>query len=193
MSTSAGSPNELRRKAAQRLQSAQGPQQVTAIAVDALAALHTLAESPSKAEDALALLHELQVHQVELELQAQALRESRLELESALQVSGERFDRLPVACFTLDEQLVVCELNRRAADALGMDQALAQGLLLDGFLSVQQAQALRAMIAQLQPDAPARELPLQLQARDQSVRQGQLRLSRTGHDPLVLACFWEAA
>lgn len=152
-----------------------------------------MASTPAKAEDALALLHELQVHQVELELQAEALRESRLDLESVLQLSGDRFDGLPVACFTLDEQLVVHELNRRATEALGMEPGLAQGLLLDGFLSAPQAQALRALIARLLPGEPARELPLQLLGRDQSVRQGSLRVSRTTHDPLVLACFWEAA
>lgn len=193
MTPVAGSPSELRLKAAQRLQSARSPQQVSPIAVDALAALHALASTPAQAEDALALLHELQVHQVELELQAEALRESRLELESALLLSSERFDGLPVACFTLDELLVIHELNRRAADALGMDQELAQGLLLDGFLTAQQAQALRALIVRLQPEEPARELPLQLLGRDQSVRQGSLRLSRPANDPLVLACFWETA
>lgn len=193
MTPAAGSPSELRLRAAQRLQPAHSPEQAAAIAVDALAALHALASSPTQAKDALALLHELQVHQVELELQSEALRESRLDLESALQASGERFDGLPVACFTLDEQLVVHDLNRRAADALGMDPGLAQGLLLDGFLSAPQAQALRVLIARMQPGDPVRELPLQLLARDQSVRQGSLRLSRAAHAPLVLACFWETA
>lgn len=193
MSTSAAPPIELRLRAAQRLDSAHDPQQAAAIAVDALAALHALASSPAKAEDALALLHELQVHQVELELQAEALRESRLDLESALQASSDRFDGLPVACFTLDEHLVICELNRLAAEALGLEQGLAQGQLMDGFLSPAEAAALRALIAALQPDQPPQELPLQLLARDASVHPGRLRLSRCGHERQVLACFCEQA
>jgi hypothetical protein len=36
--------------------------------------LHALASSPQTAADALTLLHELQVHQVELDLQAQELQ-----------------------------------------------------------------------------------------------------------------------
>ena len=51
---------------------------------EAMGVLFKLASSPSTAGDALALLHELQVHQVELELQHEELRRSRVELENDL-------------------------------------------------------------------------------------------------------------
>ena len=91
----------------------------TASASDALAVLHELASSPETAADALALLHELQVHQVELDLQAEELRESRAELESALRRQIELYERAPVGCFTIDRGTVVHELNLTGADLLG--------------------------------------------------------------------------
>jgi molybdenum cofactor biosynthesis enzyme len=75
---------DLRSRAAARLKGPAAAKGTAAAAADALGVLHALASSPETAADALAMLHELQVHQVELELQAQELRESRAELEAAL-------------------------------------------------------------------------------------------------------------
>lgn len=135
---------DLRRRASTRLTGAPAEAQPFA-ASDALAVLHDLASSPDTAADALALLHELQVHQVELELQAEELRESRAELESMLQRQIELYDHLPVGCFTIDRTLVVHELNLRGAAQLGVPREEAYGLRLDAFLTSQGAQQLRAM------------------------------------------------
>ena len=84
---------DLRSRAAHRLSggkganstgSADSPDSQAFQATDALAVLHAMASSQDTAGDALALLHELQVHQVEVELQAEELRDSRTELEAAL-------------------------------------------------------------------------------------------------------------
>ncbi len=136
---------DLRRRAATRLTGAPAESQPYA-ASDALAVLHDLASSPDTAADALAVLHELQVHQVELELQAEELRESRVELESMLQRQIQLYDHLPVGCFTIDRQLGVHELNLRGAAMLGVPREEAYGLRLDAFLSSQGAQRLRALL-----------------------------------------------
>jgi len=80
----------LRARAAAQLTGSAGSLGSSVGAANALAVLHTLASSPDTAADALALLHELQVHQIELDMQAQELRESRAELESALRRQIER-------------------------------------------------------------------------------------------------------
>jgi PAS domain-containing protein len=136
---------ELRRRASSRLTGASGDAEPFA-ASDALAVLHDLAASPDTAADALALLHELQVHQVELELQAEELRESRTELETMLQRQILLYDHMPVGCMTVDRGLVVHELNLRAAALLGLPREDAYGLRLDTFLSSQGAQRLRALM-----------------------------------------------
>lgn len=125
-------------------------------ATEALAVLHGLASSAKTAPDALALLHELQVHQVELELQAQELRESRTELEAALRRQTELFDHQPVGCFSVDHRLVLLALNQTGAELLGLgpDRAVglgpdqAVGLPLDTFFSTDSARRFRAVLLQ---------------------------------------------
>ena len=70
-------PIDLRSRAVSMLTAQRVPASRPPSASEALKVLHDLAASPATAADALALLHELQVHQVELDLQAEALRESR--------------------------------------------------------------------------------------------------------------------
>ena len=126
---------DLRIRAASRLTGAAATKGPPARAADALAVLHALASSPATASDALALLHELQVHQVELDLQAEELRDSRAELESALRRQVELYEYQPFGCFTIDAHLVVHELNQPGAAMLGIERDEANGLSLGGFLS----------------------------------------------------------
>lgn len=132
----------LRHRATLRLADGAGAQ-----ASDALSVLHLLASSPDTAADALALLHELQVHQVELEIQAEELRESREELEAALRRQIELYEFQPVGCFTVDAGLVVLELNRAGAAMLGMERDDACGSSLDSFLSPVGKRSMRELIA----------------------------------------------
>jgi PAS domain-containing protein len=138
---------ELRSRAASRLTGAAATKGSTAGAADALTVLHALASSPETASDALTLLHELQVHQVELDLQAQELHESRAELESALRRQIELYDHLPVGCFTIDPRLALHELNQTGADMLGIGRDDAYGVPLDAFFSAESARQFRAAIS----------------------------------------------
>jgi PAS domain-containing protein len=137
----------LRSRATSRLAGAADTGATRARATDALSVLHALASSPDTAADALALLHELQVHQVELEIQAEELRESRAELESALRRQIELYDFQPVGCFTVDSRLVVHELNQTGASMLGIEREEAYGSGLDSFLSMASKRRMRELIA----------------------------------------------
>ncbi|WP_157781879.1 PAS domain-containing protein, partial [Rubrivivax gelatinosus] len=156
--------SELRRRAADRVPDAASHDEAVA-ASQALTVLHGLASSPATAAQALALLHELQVHQVELDLQAQELREARNELEETLRRQGERYDRLPVGCLRLDERLLVLELNETAARMLGLDRTQAVGLPLGGFVAGDSLQRLRAAIARLGVGPRRTACPLMLAPR----------------------------
>ncbi len=140
---------DLRQRAAFRLSGRDPGQNPAARAADALTLLHALASSPDTAADALALLHELQVHQVELDLQAEELRESRAELEAALRRQIELYDFQPVACFTVDRHLVIRELNLTGATLLGVDRDEACGLTLDTFLSADSTRDLLRQVEQV--------------------------------------------
>jgi PAS domain-containing protein len=115
-------------------------------AVNALAVLHALASSPATASDALALLHELQVLQVELDLQAEELRESRNELEARLRRQTEFCDALPVACLSVDRELVIREANLMGAAMLGVGRDGVAGLRLDTCLTADGLRTLRELM-----------------------------------------------
>jgi PAS domain-containing protein len=140
---------DLRSRAASRLTGAAATKGPAARATDALTVLHALASSPATAVDALTLLHELQVYQVELDLQAQELRESRTELESALRRQIELYDHQPAGSFTIDPRRVVLELNQTGADLLGLGRDDAFGLSLDTFLGADGAGWLRSAMSSI--------------------------------------------
>jgi two-component system CheB/CheR fusion protein len=76
--------------------------------------------SPSPADDdTLRLYHELQVHQVELELQNAELRQSRDDVESALEKYTDLFDFAPVGYFTLDCNTLITSVNLAGAGLIG--------------------------------------------------------------------------
>lgn len=153
---------ELRNRAASRLTGAAATKGPAARAVDALSVLHALASSADTASDALALLHELQVHQVELDLQAEELHESRAELESALRRQTDLYDLLPVGCLAVDARLVLHALNQTGADMLGIGRDEAAGRGLDAFVGVADARRLKASIASLDAGVRRASCPLKL-------------------------------
>jgi len=178
----------LRLRAASRLTGAAGAKGAPGGATDALAVLHELASSPATAADALALLHELQVHQVELELQDEELRQSRAELESALREQIDLYDFLPAGCFSIDDRLSMHEINLQGARMLGVARDDAYLAPLDSFLSPEGARTLRAQIAALAQGQACAPATLQLSPRDGVERtvQAQLGADATGQRVLVV-------
>ncbi len=65
------------------------------------------------------LLHELQVHQIELEMQNEELRNAYEWAEAALKKYTMLFDLSPMGYFTLDSEGAICELNFTGANMLG--------------------------------------------------------------------------
>ncbi len=70
-----------------------------------------------------ALLHELQVHQIELEIQNEVLRQTQSELEESRDRYVDLFESAPVAYVTLSPDGTVAEGNLLAARILGLTQA----------------------------------------------------------------------
>jgi len=80
-----------------------------------------------KLTDAHKLVHELQVHQIELEMQNEALRESRDTAEMALARAAELFDFAPVAYFILGPGGLIQQTNFRGERLLGCDRLTIAG------------------------------------------------------------------
>lgn len=139
-------PIELRLRAGERLTGRQDPAGESLSASAALGVLHELASSPDTAADALALLHELQVHQVELELQAEELRNARTELEAELEHRHRLYDDAAAGLFDLDADTVMAEINLAGAQLLDARREAVIGHPLADFLTAESAATLGAMV-----------------------------------------------
>ncbi|MFO7728720.1 MAG: PAS domain S-box protein, partial [Desulfonatronovibrio sp.] len=82
-------------------------------------------ESPDM--DTQKLIHELRVHQVELEMQNEELRQSQAELESSRKRYLDLYDFAPIGYFTLDEKGFIQKVNLTGAGMLGYDRAFLKG------------------------------------------------------------------
>ncbi|MDO9599632.1 MAG: diguanylate cyclase, partial [Azoarcus sp.] len=69
--------------------------------------------------DALKLLHELQVHQVELRLQNEELRQTQAQLEASRALYFELYELAPVAYCTLGDEGMIIHANLVATTLLG--------------------------------------------------------------------------
>jgi len=69
--------------------------------------------------DTKKLVHELQVHQIELEMQNDELRQAYLTAETALKKYTMLYDLAPMGYLTLDRNGTISELNFTAAEMIG--------------------------------------------------------------------------
>ncbi len=65
------------------------------------------------------LIHELQVHEIELEIQNQELRDSQLKLEESRTKYLELYDFAPIGYLTLNDHGTITEINHAGASLLG--------------------------------------------------------------------------
>ncbi|MBS1226962.1 MAG: sensor hybrid histidine kinase [Proteobacteria bacterium] len=104
---------------------------------DAEAAL--LGESPPEASSDLPsadhLLHELRVHQIELEMQNEALRQAQVALEQSRDRYLDLYELAPVGYLTINRSGVVVDANITAATLLGVKRGELKNQRFDRFVA----------------------------------------------------------
>lgn len=89
-----------------------------------IATLQTYQSTGSMAENEREqLLHELQVHQIELEMQNQELRETQIKLEDTGNLYSDLYDFAPVGYVSLDDSGCIREINLTGAAILGTERS----------------------------------------------------------------------
>ncbi len=91
--------------------------------------------APGSPAEMQRLVHELQVHQIELEMQNEELRESRSQVEAALERYSDLYDFAPVGYFTLSPNGTIREVNLPGARLLGVERANLVGNRFGAFVS----------------------------------------------------------
>lgn len=81
------------------------------------------------------LLHELEVHQVELEMQNQELREAQHLLEDTRDQYSDLFDFAPIGYLILDEKGVIENINLTACTMMGKDRSVIKGKPFSAYMS----------------------------------------------------------
>ena len=184
-------PADLRLSALSRLNGQGAPAGAASTESAALSVLLDLASSPSTAPKALALLHELQVHQVELEMQAEELRTSRADLEADLVRQTQLYDLAPVACFTVERNTTLCELNLAGAQLLGAERDALPGRALDSFVTPHSSQALHTLLARVAAGQRGEVCALRLTASDGSPKLVHARADADPAGPRFLVALFE--
>jgi hypothetical protein len=73
-------------------------------------------------QDVTELIHELQVHQIELEMQNEELRDAQLKIQNSQNMYFELYHFAPSGYFTLDENDLIKDVNLAGAALLGVEQ-----------------------------------------------------------------------
>src|SRR5262249_3478997 len=80
-----------------------------------------------------ALVHELRVHQIELELQNEELRQAQVELAESRDRFSDLYEFAPIGYVTLDAKGRISECNLAAADLLGKNRVDVIGMAISRF------------------------------------------------------------
>lgn len=139
--------------------------------------------APPATADIARLLHELEVYQIELEMQNEALRQARADLEASLAKYADLYDFAPVGYLTLGGDGVIREANLAAAALLGLDRARLPGRPFAFFASEDSRCAWRDFLEQLSASETAVTGEVTLALEGRAPRRVQLHGSRIAPSP----------
>lgn len=99
--------------------------------------------------DTSRLLHELQVHQIELEMHNEALRQAYDEVNTLREKFADIYDFAPVGYFTLDARGVIAQINLAGAILLGIRRSRMGGTQFSSAVAPEYVPAFDAFLAEV--------------------------------------------
>jgi two-component system, cell cycle sensor histidine kinase and response regulator CckA len=93
------------------------------------------------------LLHELQVHEIELEMQNEELKQAALAARESADKFTELYDFAPIGYFSLDREGRFTEANLAAASMLGLQRSRLLKRKFEGMVPVSERPAFRAFLS----------------------------------------------
>jgi PAS domain S-box-containing protein len=126
-------------------------------------------ESPSRLveQDTMRLLHELQVHQVELELQNEALIEARAAAEEGLKRYTDLYDFAPLGYLTVGRNGSIIQVNLAGARLLGLDRGTLVGRKFEHSVAIPHRAAFRAFLESVFSSPSQKSCELTIPRQDQ--------------------------
>lgn len=89
-------------------------------------------------EDIHRLVHELEVHQIELEMQNEELRQIRDALDASLEKYTDLYNFAPIGYFTLNRDGEIIFANLNGANLLGIDRSRLSGLSFSQLIAAEE-------------------------------------------------------
>ena len=81
------------------------------------------------------LIHELEVHQIELEMQNEELRQAQLDLEAVRDKYTDLYDFAPIGYFSISDKELILDSNLVGASMLGMERGKLEGKRFSQFIT----------------------------------------------------------
>lgn len=131
------------------------------------------------------LLHELQVYQIELEMQNEALREAQEEAEMALVRYVELYDHAPVGYLTLSRSGIICRANLAAAGLLGLERGKLIRRNFEFFVTRHDVPAYRTLMTRVYAGGAKETLELALEGKSPRFVRIEASADETGKNARV--------
>ncbi len=113
-----------------------------------------------------AMIHELQVHQLELEMQNEALQESQASLEASSKRYSDFYDLAPVGFLTLDKSGLIQQINLTAASQLGVNRDRLINRAFQLFIEVDDGELFRLFLDRVFQEPGPLHCEIKLKRRD---------------------------
>ena len=129
---------------------------------------------PLSNADVVRLVHELQVHQIELQMQNDELRQTQAQLDAARECYFDLYNLAPVGYCTLSEDGVILEGNLAAGALLSMPRGALAGQRMDRFVHVDDRELFHAHHRHLLKTGEPQTCELRMTRQDGSAFHGHV-------------------